>query len=114
MAEDVYETVRQCDACARNRIAERRQTKFLQLFPAKGPLESVAMDIIGPFPRSKHGNLFLLVIADRYKKVTRMVPLRTVTALSVARAFVDQWVYVYGPPVSMLTYNVPQFTEKFV
>jgi Integrase zinc binding domain len=48
MAEDVYETVRQCDACARNRISERRHTNFLQIFPANGPLESVAMDTLGP------------------------------------------------------------------
>jgi hypothetical protein len=39
--------------------------------------------------------------------------LQTVTALSVARAFVDQWVYIYGPPVSLLTDNGPQFTAKF-
>jgi Integrase zinc binding domain len=85
MAEDIYETVRKCDACARNRISERRHTNFLQLFPAKVPLDSVAMEIIGPLPRTKHGNRFLLVIADRYTKVTRTVPLSTVTALSVVR-----------------------------
>jgi transposase InsO family protein len=113
MAEDVYETVRQCDACARNRIAGLRHTTFLQLFPAKGPLESVAMDILWPLPRTEHGNRFLLVIADRYTKVTRTVPLRTLTALSVARAFVDQWVYVYVPPISLLTDNGPQFTATF-
>jgi transposase InsO family protein len=113
MAEDVYETVRKCDACARNRIAERRHTNFLQIFPAKGPLESVAIEILGPLPRTKHGNRFLLVIADRYTKATRKVPLRTGTALSVARAFVDQWLYVYGHPVSLLTDNGPHFIAKF-
>jgi hypothetical protein len=71
------------------------------------------MDILGPLPRTKHGNRFLLVIADRYTKVTRTVQFRTVTALSVARAFVDQWVYVYGHLVSLLADNGPQFTEKF-
>jgi transposase InsO family protein len=53
------------------------------------------------------------VISDRYSKVTRTVPLRTVTALSVARAFCDHWAYVYGPPISLLTDNEPQFTAKF-
>jgi hypothetical protein len=71
------------------------------------------MDILGPLPRTKHGNRFLLVISDRYSKVTKTVPLRTVTALSVARAFCDHWAYVYGPPVSLLTDNGPQFTAKF-
>jgi hypothetical protein len=38
MVEDVYETVRQCDVCARNRISERTHANMLKLFPAKGPL----------------------------------------------------------------------------
>jgi transposase InsO family protein len=112
MVEDVAETVRQCDLCARNRISEKRRTNPLQLFPAKGPLESVAMDILGPLPRTKHGNCLLLVIADRYSKVVKTVPLRTVTALVVARAFFDHWAYTYGPPVSLLMDNGPQFTAK--
>jgi hypothetical protein len=37
----------------------------------------------------------------------------TVTALLVAQAFCDHWAYVYGPPVSLLTDNGPQFTAKF-
>jgi Integrase zinc binding domain len=87
IAEAVYETVRQCDVCARNRIAEKRKKNPLRLFPAKGPLESVAMDILGPLPRTKQGNRFLLVIADRFSKVTKSIPLRALTALSVARMF---------------------------
>ena len=113
MAADVYETVRRCDSCARNRISENRRTNPLKLFPAKGPLESLAMDILGPMPRTRHGNRFLLVITDRYSKVTKTVPLRVVTALSVARAFCDHWVFSYGAPVSLLTDNGPQFTAKF-
>jgi hypothetical protein len=70
------------------------------------------MDILGPIPQKKHVNKFLLVIADRYAKMTRTVPLRTVTALSVARAFVGQWFYVYGPPMSLLTDNGPQLTAN--
>jgi hypothetical protein len=83
MAEDVLETVRQCDACARNRITLSRRTNSLGLFPANSLLESVAMDIFGPLPKTRHGNRFLLAIADRYSKITRMVPLLVTTALVV-------------------------------
>jgi transposase InsO family protein len=62
---------------------------------------------------TKHGNRFLLVITDRISKVTKSVPLRTVTALLVARAFCDHWAYAYGSPSSLLTDNDPQFTAKF-
>jgi transposase InsO family protein len=113
IAEDVYDTVSQCDLCARNQISEKRKPNPLKLFPASGPLESVAMDILGPLPRKIHGNRYLLVISDRYSKVTKTVLLRTVTALSNARAFCDHWAYVYGPPIYLLTDNGPQFTAKF-
>jgi hypothetical protein len=33
--------------------------------------------------------------------------------LAVAQAFCDHWVSVYGPPVSLLTDNGPQFAVKF-
>jgi hypothetical protein len=36
MAEDVYETVRQCDDCARNRISERRHTTSYNYIQRKG------------------------------------------------------------------------------
>jgi hypothetical protein len=66
MYKDVEETVRHCTVCAKNRVTERKQTSFLKLFPAGGPLEFVAMDILGPFPKTDHGNRFLLVISDRF------------------------------------------------
>jgi hypothetical protein len=48
-----------------------------------------------------------------FSKVTMTVPLRTLTSLSVARAICDHWAYFYGPTVSLLTENSPQFTAKF-
>jgi hypothetical protein len=45
-----------------------------------------------------HGPRTVTVIADRFSKVTKTIPLRTVTALSLARAFYDHPVYAYGPP----------------
>jgi hypothetical protein len=76
-------------------------------------MESVAMDILGPLPKTRNGDLFLLVIAYQYSKLTRRVPLRVITALVVAQAFCDHLVFVYGPPVSLLTDNGPQVAAKF-
>ena len=113
MYKDVEETVRHCTVCAKNRVTERKRTSFLKLFPAEGPLEFVAMDILGPLPKTEHGNRFLLVITDRFSKLTRTVPLRTITALVVAKAFCDAWVFSYGPPRYLLTDNGTQFNAKF-
>jgi transposase InsO family protein len=113
MHKEVEETVRHCTVCANNRVTERKRTSLLKLFPASGPLEFVAMDICGPMPKTEHGNRFLLVISGRFSKLTRTVPLRTITALGVAKAFCDAWVFSYGPPRYLLTDNGTHFNAKF-
>ena len=52
-------------------------------------------------------------MTDRFSKLTRTVPLRTISAYLVARAFCDHWVFAYGPPRYVLTDNGTQFTSKF-
>jgi Integrase zinc binding domain len=52
MDADVSEIVKQCAACAKNRIQERKRTRFLKLFPAAEPLEYVSLDIFGPLPKT--------------------------------------------------------------
>jgi hypothetical protein len=113
MHKEVEETVRHCAVCAKNRVTERKRTSFLKLFPESGPLEFVAMDMLGPLPKTEHGNRFLLVISDRFSKLTRTVPLRTITALGVAKAFCYAWVFSYGTPRYLLTDNGTQFNAKF-
>lgn len=113
MAADIAATVCNCAKCARNRLRLRRHLNRLQLFPATGPLESVAIDILGPLPRSATGKRFLLVITDRYTKLTQVAPLATITAYHVAVAFCEVWVFKYGPPASLLSDNGTQVTSKF-
>jgi Integrase core domain len=84
----------------------------MKLFPANEPLEFVAIDILGPLPKTDHGNRVLLVISDLFSKLTRTVPMRKTTALAVAKAFRDHWVFAYGPPKFLLSDNGTQFTAK--
>ena len=114
MSMDVYNTVRQCTSCAKERIAKRKHASYLSLFPAKAPLEYVAIDILGPLPYTTgKRNRYLLVIADRYSKLTKTVTLKNITAATVARAFVEHWVFQFGPPAELLSDNGGQFTSKF-
>jgi transposase InsO family protein len=54
------------------------------------------------------------VISDRFSKLTRTVPLRTITALVAAKAFSDAWMFSYGPPRYLLTDNGTQSNAKFL
>ena len=113
MALDAYNTVRQCATCARNRIKLRKHSSTLKLFPAKAPLEFIAIDLLGELIKTPRGNRYLLVMTDRYSKLTRVVPLRNIKSDTVAKAFVNHWVLAYGPPTYVLTDNGGQFAGKF-
>jgi hypothetical protein len=94
-------------------VKERSRSSYLKLFPATRPLAYVAIDIMGPLPRTEHGNRFLLVMTDRFSKLTKTVPLRTTMDFVCARAFCENWVYSYGDPLYVLTDNGSQFAAKF-
>ena len=83
------------------------------MFPANAPLESVCIDILGELVRTPRGNRYLLVIVDRFTKLVKTVPLKNISASSVARAFVTHWVFNFGPPTDLISDNGKQFTSKF-
>ena len=114
MAADVSDYVSKCPSCAKKSLRGGRKTTKLSLFPPSSPMEFVAMDILGPLTTTDRGNRFLLVITDRYSKLTRAFPLSTTTADVVAQVFFDGWVASgYGIPSILLTDNGPQFCAKF-
>jgi hypothetical protein len=55
----------------------------------------------------------LLVISGLFSKLTRTIPMRTTTALAVAKAFCTHWVFSYGPPRYLPSENGTHFTAKF-
>jgi len=93
MIVDVHATVRACETCARDRMQFIQHTNPLKLFPAKRPLDDVAIDIMGPLPKTTHGKLYILVMMDRYSKLCRLAAMTNVRAETIARAFVEEWVF---------------------
>jgi len=91
----------------------RRRTTPLTLLPATEPLTELSVDIFGPIPASKKGNRFILVITERFAKLTKGVALRRITTMSVASAIIDAWVSTCGPPDRILSDQWPQFMSIF-
>ena len=113
MAADVFATVRNCGRCAKNRILLRKRTNYLRLFPATRPLESVAIDVLGPLTKTKKGHRYILVMTCRFSKLTQVVPLKTITSYNIALAFCTHWVFKFGPPQHLVLDNAQNFTAKF-
>jgi len=81
----------------------------MRLFPATEPFAALAIDLLGPLPRTPEGYEYILIICDRFTKVTRAVPPKDISALDDLSAFLDTWVVIYGIPDSVLSDDGPQF-----
>jgi len=113
MMEDVTQTAKDCRECAEARGTRYKSQKPMKLFPARKPLEFIAMDLLGPFPATESGSTNILVITDRFSKLAQVTPLSSTTAPAVANAFIEHWVIPYGLPAFLLSDNGPQFVGKF-
>jgi len=113
MVLDVYAFVANCTQCARNRVGKRRKTNYLKTFPPTEPLTDLCIDQLGPLPLTAAGNEHVLVIVDRFSKISRAISLEHIDAETIAAAFLDYWVASYGPPATVLSDNGPQFRSQF-
>jgi len=113
MVPEIHTTITKCTTCAKNRFALRRHTTPLTLFPGTEPLTDLSVDIFGHIPASKNGDRFILVITDRFAKLTKCVAFQRMTAMSVASAIIDAWLSAYGPPDWILSDQGPQFMSNF-
>ena len=59
------------------------------------------------------GHKHILVISDRFSKLTVTVPLKEVNEKTVVQAFLNHWAFVYGPRRLLLADNGKQFASKF-
>ena len=75
------------------------------------PFERVAMDLIGPFDRSTQGYRFVLVLVDYATRYPEAVPLRNISAKSVAQALF-QVISRVGIPKEILTDQGTSFMSR--
>lgn len=73
MAADVYAYVAQFATCHGPRPAQKDQ-RWMQLFPPRGPLKSVVINIFGQIKKTGPDNRFIVAMKERYSKLTRVLP----------------------------------------
>lgn len=78
---------------------------MLRLFHPSGPLDFVAIDILGPLLNKEMGNRYIDIVTNRYSKLIKAITSANTAATRTANIFMQQWVSNFGIPSAVLTDN---------
>jgi len=112
MFRDVANYVKTCPSCNTYKVSQRGTPGKMYATPAEHPWQIVAVDLIGPLPRSSAGHAWLLAAQDKFTKWTEIRPLRKATAAAVTREFYENVVLQHGAPEAIISDNGRQFISQ--
>ncbi len=77
------------------------------------PFHRIAMDIVGPLPKSKQGHRYILVVCDYATRYPEAIPLKKFTAPVVADELIEIF-FRHGKPQEILTDQGTNFTSQLL
>ena len=116
MYSDTAEWVLKCPVCLARKMSQHTG------LPSRGfgredirwPFEFVGVDVVGPFPRSDAGNLYIIVFTDYLTRWVEAFATPDHTAMTVARVLLDGVVARHGPPRVLLSDNGAEFRSQLL
>lgn len=112
MKSDIAKYVKSCHVCAQHKVEQKRPAGLMGERPEISvPFQVISLDYIGPLPRSKQGNCYILVISDYFSKAVFMFPCRKATSKSLIKHVEDVFL-TYGTPAYLICDNGAQMKSK--
>jgi len=114
MRQDIEKWVQTCQDCQRRKGPKETKIGFLKPIPVGRPFETIAFDVMGPLPKTKHGNQYIFVVMDMSTKWAEAFALPDQKANTVAKVLVEQIICHFGAPKKFLSDKGTNFTSKLV
>ena len=106
------EDVNKCETCAKKKMLIPKNKAQMQSYTVRCPMERVALDILGPLPRTSRGNVYILVVANYFTRWTEAYPMPSQEAITVAKRLVNEFICRFGAPLQILTDQGAQFESR--
>ena len=101
MSADVRSYLRQCVVCAQKKGTPKKHRAPLQQLRVGGPLERIAIEVLGPLTETHRGNVYILVVGDYWTKWMEAYPIPDQQAETVASKLVEEFVCRFGVPTEL-------------
>jgi His(2)-Cys(2) zinc finger./Integrase core domain. len=104
LKSDVQKFIQNCLGCQLKKLVRVKTRAPMIITDTPGAtFDKISMDIVGPLPRTKNGNEYILTIQDNLSKLSVAIPLPNALAATIADAFVKRFICIFGAPRAVLT-----------
>ncbi|XP_065416479.1 uncharacterized protein LOC135974099 [Chrysemys picta bellii] len=113
ISQEVKEYCASCPECQRVAPPGIPKAPLVPMPVMETPFERVAMDLVGPLPKSAAGFQYILVLVDYASRFPEAIPLRSITARTIAGELLKIFARV-GLPREILTDQGTNFTSQLL
>ncbi len=111
---DVERFIKQCGRCQMSKAVAPPPAPLKSMPIPDVPNERVHLDLFGPLATSDSGNKHILVMTDAFTKYTELAALEDKSATTVARAFLERWIFRFSSPRTVVTDQGKEFCNKIL
>lgn len=113
MSKQVVDFVGKCSICKECKAPNvTLRPPMGQQVAVERPWQRLYIDLLGPYPRSKAGNTYILIVLDQFTKFVLLKPLRKASAAEVVSFLEKDVFHMFGVPESVWSDNGVQFVSK--
>ena len=112
MRRDVAAYVRGCSLCQQYKPMNQPAGGLMKAIVVREPWNTVGIDLTGPLPKTRRGNVYILVVIDYFTKWVELFPLPNTKSKTIAQLFLDEVICRFGFPVRLISDNGVQFLSS--
>jgi hypothetical protein len=115
MKRDIERFINSCKNCQLKKLVriKPRQPMILTDTPDTS-FDKISMDVMGLLLTTEQGNSYILTIQNLLTKYLVIVPIKDASAISVAHAFIKNFICTYGSPKALLTDQGTHFLNNLM
>lgn len=112
LSESVKRWCNSCNICAKGKPGPGKGKSPLKSSIPTYPLDRLAIDIMGPLPKTRDSNEYIMVVEDYFTKWTEAYAIQNHQALTVADKLVTEFICRFGCPSQIHTDQGREFESN--
>lgn len=101
MKPDIALYIKKCDTCAADKKPAKTPRAPMGSLRVGAPWDVLAIDYLGPLPRTPRDSRYILVLTDHFSKYTEVLPVSSQSAEECAQRILDGVIARWGAPLAI-------------